>query len=443
MASPPDPPTATTMALDPDPPTIDERLAAAGRRLRPHADRAWRDLAYLLLGMATGTAFFSIAVTLFSLSIGLLVLIVGIPIAMLSSEVLRWCAEIERRRALIVDPEPIRGAYRPVRGAGWLGAAQAMAGDARRWKDLAYLVLQFPVSVAAFVASSLWALPLGLLTLPLWYWAVPDGVDVFAIPGSHVDALPSALLGIPLGLVAIVPVYGLCRGATIVSLALERALLGDERVELQRRVSHLEETRAGAVDAATAELKRIERDLHDGAQARMVAVAMDLGMAEERLEEDPEKARELVRGARDEARRALAEMRDLVRGIAPSVLADRGLDAALTALATRSPLPVALDVALERRPPASAETAAYFVVSEALTNAAKHAGATACSVTVRGTERILQVEIRDDGAGGAVVAPGGGLAGLRDRVAAVDGMLEVTSPAGGPTVLRATIPCLP
>jgi len=443
MSSPSDPTTEPTAVLDPDPPTIDERLAGLRRRLAPHAGRAWRDAAYLLLGLVTGTAFFSIAVTLVSLSASLMILIVGIPIAMLSSQVLRWCADVDRRRALLVDPDPIRGHYAPL-PPGILAGAQAMARDPRRWKDVAYHVLQFPVTVAGFCVACLWAGPVVYVLLPAWYWAIPDGgPDIFGIPGTQIDSLPLSLVGIPIGL-ALVPVaYWLSRGATIVSLAVQRSLLGDERDALRRRVSHLEETRAGAVDAASAELKRIERDLHDGAQARMVAVAMDLGMAEERVAEDPEAARELIKGARAEARRALAEMRDLVRGIAPAVLADRGLDAALSALAARSPVPVDVDVRLERRPPASAETAAYFVVSEALANVAKHADATRCAVTVRGTERLLQLEVRDDGTGGATPGPGGGLAGLRDRVAALDGMLDVSSPAGGPTVLRATIPCVP
>ncbi|EHN11550.1 putative two-component system sensor kinase [Patulibacter medicamentivorans] len=411
------------------------------RRLAAHGDRAWHDFAYLMLGGVIGTAFFSIAVTMVSLSLGLLVLIVGIPIAMLSSQIIRWCAEIERRRTLIVDPDEVRGAYRPL-GEGLLGAAQAMVSDPRRWKDVGYSIVQFPVTLAGFCAASLWALPLGYLTVPLWYWAIPEGVDMFGFSQLRVDSLGEALACIPFGLLLIPVAYWLGRGATIVSVGLTRSLLGDERAELVQRVSHLEETRAGAVDAAAAELKRIERDLHDGAQARMVAVAMDLGMAEERVDRDPEAARELIQGARAEARRALAEMRDLVRGIAPSVLADRGLDAALSSLVARSPIPVMLDVELERRPPSSAETAAYFVVSESLVNIAKHAGAASCTVTVRGTSRLLRVEISDDGSGGAQILPGGGLAGLRDRVAALDGMLEMESPIGGPTVVRATIPCV-
>ncbi|WP_320672886.1 sensor histidine kinase [Patulibacter defluvii] len=437
-----------TLVADPDYGDEDPAVAQARRdrwtarrqRLRDYGEHVWRDFAYLVLGGVIGTAIFSIVVTLVSLSAGLLVLIVGVPVAMVSSEIIRWCSDLERRRTLLVDPQPVDGFYRP-RGRGLLGGAQTMVGDSRRWKDIGYGIVQFPVTIAGFCVAAFWAIPLGYLTIPLWYWAIDDGVDIFGISQLHVDTIWGALACVPFGLALIPVVYWLNRGATIVSVGLTRSLLGDERAALQQRVSHLEETRAGAVDAAASELKRIERDLHDGAQARMVAVAMDLGMAEERVDRDPEAARELIQGARAEARRALAEMRDLVRGIAPSVLADRGLDAALSSLVARSPVPVMLDVELERRPPSSAETAAYFVVSESLVNVAKHAAASSCTVTVRGTSRLLRVEISDDGSGGAQILPGGGLAGLRDRVAALDGMLEMESPTGGPTVVRATIPC--
>ncbi|HET8953704.1 MAG TPA: sensor histidine kinase, partial [Solirubrobacteraceae bacterium] len=198
--------------------------------------------------------------------------------------------------------------------------------------------------------------------------------------------------------------------------------------------------RAGAVDAAAAELQRIERDLHDGAQARLVALAMDLGMAEERFARDPEGARELVVEAREEAKRALAELRDLARGIRPSLLAERGLGPALTALAARSPIPASVDFDIPADLTHAVENATWFVVSEALANTAKHSGATRVLVSVTRVEDRLIVEIVDDGAGGAS-AEGSGLRGLRQRVEALDGTLTVTSPAGGPTSIRAELPC--
>ncbi|MEV4419223.1 sensor domain-containing protein [Patulibacter sp. NPDC049589] len=439
------------MSTSPSPAADAARPAAVpaplGRRLRGWADRGGRDVLYLVVGGVTGTALFSIGLTLIITASTLAVLIVGIPVAMVSSEILRWCSDVERRRALLVDPTPIRGNYRALPASwwangrqppeGWWARARGMAQDPRRWADALFSVLQFPFTLSAFVvAVSAWGTALGLLTLPAWYWAVP-GTDV-VVGLFDADTLPKAL-GVALIGLALVPVaWWLTRGATIVCLYVTRLLLGDD---LQARVSHLEETRAGAVDAASTELRRIERDLHDGAQARMVAVAMDLGMAEERMERDPEGARELVRGARDEARRALSEMRDLVRGIAPSVLQDRGLEAALGSLAGRAPVPVDLDVVLTRRPPATAEAGAYFVVAEALVNVARHAAASSCAVDVREDGRDLVVRITDDGRGGATAVPGGGLAGLRDRVAALDGSLLLASPAGGPTAIEVRIPC--
>jgi len=426
--------TSQTPAADaPQPETVLRRAATLARTAAP---QAVRDAVYLVLGGSTGTALFSIGVTLIATSASLMILIVGIPIAMLSSEVLRWCAEIERARARLVDPVPIRGDYRPM-PRSWWGRARTMALDPRRWADALFSVLQFPITLAGFVvAVSSWAAVATFVTVPLWFWAVPDGEIV--VGTLDVDTLPAALAVFVLGLTLVPISYLVGRGATIVNLYVARLLLGDD---LQARVSHLEETRAGAVDAASTELRRIERDLHDGAQARMVAVAMDLGMAEERMERDPDGARELVRGARDEARRALTEMRDLVRGIAPSVLQDRGLESALGSLAGRAPVPVDLDVTLARRPPASVEAGAYFVVAEALVNVARHAQATRCAVDVHEQDGLLVVRIRDDGRGGASAVPGGGLAGLRDRVAALDGSLLLQSPAGGPTTIEARIPC--
>ncbi len=418
--------------------------ARPGSRPTPLAwlRRAVGDVAYLTIGLATGTAFFSIAVTLGSLSIGLFILVIGVPVAMISSEILRWCAEVERWRARIVDARPIRGVYRP-NSPKPLDTARTFATDSRRWRDLGYHVIQFPVSVAGFcIAVTSWAVALAMTFYPAYYWALPDdGDDQFQWLGLHLDTLPETIPVMLIGLLLVPVAYALCRGTTVAAVSLARLLLGDDQARLEARVSHLEATRSGAVDASAAELRRIERDLHDGAQARMVAVAMDLGMAEEKIADDPEKARELLQGARDEARRALAEMRSLVRGIAPSVLADRGLEAALLSLTARAPVAVELDVALPQRPPASVETAAYFVVAEALANLGKHADATRCAIRIDATDDSVRVQIEDDGAGGAVIGADGGLRGLHDRVAALDGHLDLTSPSGGPTILEARIPC--
>lgn len=402
--------------------------------------RAVGDFTYLTLGLATGTAFFSIAVTLGSLSIGLFVLVIGIPVAMISSEILRWCAEVERWRARIVDSRPIRGVYRP-NGPKAMDTVRTFATDSRRWRDLGYHVIQFPVSVAGFcIAVTSWSVTLSLVFYPAYAWTLSDDV-VWTWLGADLSTFPKSLIATVVGLLLVPVAYALCRGTTVAAVSLTRLLLGDDQARLEARVSHLEATRSGAVDASAAELRRIERDLHDGAQARMVAVAMDLGMAEERIADDPDGARELLQGARDEARRALAEMRSLVRGIAPSVLADRGLEAALLSLTARAPADVELDVDLPQRPPASVETAAYFVVAEALANLGKHAEAGRCTIRVDVADGAVRVRIEDDGVGGAVIGADGGLRGLHDRVAALDGSLDLSSPSGGPTILEARIPC--
>ena len=210
--------------------------------------------------------------------------------------------------------------------------------------------------------------------------------------------------------------------------------------QMADRIDVLTSTRAQAADAQAAELRRIERDLHDGAQARLVSLAMDLGMARERMDTDPDDARARVAEAHDEAKRALVELRDLARGIHPAVLTDRGLAAALGSLAATNAIPTDVDVSVDGRLEPAIEAAAYFTVSEALANAAKHSGATAVSVRVAREGDVLRVRVSDDGGGGADEA-GGGLAGLRRRLAAHDGTLAVSSPPAGGTVLEAELPC--
>jgi signal transduction histidine kinase len=224
------------------------------------------------------------------------------------------------------------------------------------------------------------------------------------------------------------------------TVAVAAASVPLRRGRLERRIEVLETTRSGAVDLQETELRRIERDLHDGAQARLVALGMNLGLAEQKLAGDPEAARGLVAEARVGVEDALRELRDLARGVHPPVLADRGLGAAVAALAHASAVPVVVDADIAERPPAVVETAAYFVVAEAIANAAKHADATRIAVRIRREPERLLVEVADDGRGGADVA-GSGLVGLRRRVEALDGTFVVTSPSGGGTTLRAELPC--
>lgn len=398
-----------------------------------------RDFAFHSLGLVTSTVGFTLWVTGVTVTLSLAVLIVGVLVAIVFFWLLRWFARLERRRAAIVLGEPIPERYRRGEpGAGWFTRLRAQAADPATWKDFAWAgicgVLGFVISLTAI---TLWAIPLGLVSLPAWYWSLPEPAEMGL---WQVGSLPAALATAALG-VALVPVCGLLvHGLTRLELAMMVPLLRPPRgEELAERVDVLTTTRAGAVDAQAAELQRIERDLHDGAQARLVALAMSLGMAEAKLDSDPEQARALLAEARGEARTALAELRDLARGIHPPILSDRGLEAAVTALAARSPLAVTIEAAIDRRAPAAVEAAAYFVVAEALANATKHSGAQAVRVRMALADDSLTVEVADDGRGGAD-PDGSGLVGLRRRVEALDGVLAVVSPPGGGTTLRAELP---
>ena len=237
------------------------------------------------------------------------------------------------------------------------------------------------------------------------------------------------------------PVWPLLGMAIALGAQAAAVLLSSPRqAELAERIETLESSRAGAVDVQDTELRRIERDLHDGAQARLVALGMSLGMAEHTLAEDPKRAGELLAEARVGAEQALRELRDLARGIHPPVLSDRGLEAAIAALAASTPMQVAVSVRLDERPSAVVESAAYFVAAEALANAAKHAHAEHVQVRAARVGDVLELEVCDDGLGGADPA-GSGLVGLRRRVEALDGKFALSSPAGGPTRVRAELPC--
>jgi signal transduction histidine kinase len=243
---------------------------------------------------------------------------------------------------------------------------------------------------------------------------------------------------------ALVPVAAsVSRGLIILHRAVVEGLLCVDPTEaLRQDVERLRGSRSAALELEATELRRIERDLHDGAQQRLVALAIDLGLAEDRIDSDPASAKTLVADAREQARLALTELRDLVRGTAPAILLDRGLVPALGAVAGGCPVATVVDSGLQpgERLPAAVERAAYFVVAESLANVAKHSSAMRCDVSLRREGPSLVVEIRDDGVGGATVVSGGGLAGLRDRVEALDGNLALSSPPGGPTVVRVELP---
>jgi signal transduction histidine kinase len=398
------------------------------------------DTVYLLLALPMGILTFTVVVTGWSLALGLLITLIGVPVAMATIYVSRWMAWIERRRAALVLGEPIRGVYKPPATGRFIDRLKAQFSDPSTWKDLGWHLLLLPVGIADFtVAVSAWAASLGLLSMPAWWWALPDN-DPTDLGLFKVDTWSKAWLACAIGLVALPLAAALVRGTAAASGALSRVVLGPSRRQLEERVEVLAQTRAGAVDAAAAELQRIERDLHDGAQARLVALALDLGMAEDRFERDPEGARELVEKARGEAKLAMGELRDLARGIRPALLSERGLGEAIGALAARTPLPTTVEIDLDGRLPAPIELATYFTVAEALTNAVKHAQARGAKVRVWRDDGRLRIEVRDDGRGGADPA-GHGLDGLHKRLAALDGTLAIASPVGGPTVLYAELPC--
>src|SRR5690606_29579386 len=324
---------------------------------------------------------------------------------------------------------------------------KAMAADPATWKDLVYLALLFPVTLVELVVSvTVWSATGMLLAMPLIV-AASGGAEVGIgfmsyWAGNPVEALPLTLVGL---LFLVVAMY-VTRVMAIGHSAWARLMLGPnaaqaENLELRKRTEHLRASRARGVDAAEFERRRIERDLHDGAQQRLLSVAMDIGRARAKLDDDPEGARALIEQAHEGTKEASSELRDLARGIYPAILTDRGLDPALSGLAARASVPVEVNVDLPERPPAAVESIAYFIVAESLSNITKYARATRATVRVAREDRWVVVEVTDNGVGGAVARPGGGLAGLADRAATIDGMLLVDSPPGGPTIVRADLPC--
>ncbi|HSZ38508.1 MAG TPA: sensor domain-containing protein [Trebonia sp.] len=405
--------------------------------------RTWLAYIHHLLGVAVGFA--AGAAVLAGVAAGLLGLplaLAGVPLIGIALRIAAVACGLERARFAVTLGERVpswpadsRVGYRrlvlPRRGKLREGAA---------WREVAYVVMRAPVS-AVFAFLSIGALVAGIvaLTLPLYDKALPNG-------GAH--AFGTVLHGVPdmaaaavIGLALVLAAPWLAQGFAGLDTAFARALLSPPS-DLAARVSELERSRERVVDAAESERRRIERDLHDGAQQRLVALAMDLGRAQAKFDEDPRTARRLVDHAHAEAKAVLTELRNLVRGVHPPVLSDRGLDAALSGLAALCPVPVDVEVDVRVRPKPVVEAAAYFVVAEALTNVAKHSRATHASVIVEvhGFPGTLSVMITDDGIGGADPA-GAGLSGLADRVTGVDGRLSVESPPGGPTIIAAELPC--
>ncbi|GAA3118102.1 sensor histidine kinase [Streptosporangium carneum] len=402
----------------------------------------WRAVPYLLGGMFYGLVCCAALVSVVPFLLTLVAVWVGVPLLALTMVAWRAAAMLERRTLRLAFGVVIPDPYRPSEGGGNLFLRwKDMVVDPATWKDLLYLLLLLPVGVVEFVvAGVLWSLAVGLFATPFLLLA---GVGEVSIAyGLVADSVPDALLCLPSGAGLLVTALYATRGIARLHTLFAVALLGPGKKGLLiARAAHLRASRARGVDAAEAERRRIERDLHDGAQQRLLSVAMDLGRAQAKMDTDPEAARHLLAQAHAGTKAAIAELRDLARGIHPAILTDRGLDAALSSLAARAPVQVSLSVEVSHRPPAAVESIAYFVVAESLTNMAKHSAATEASVRVSRRDQRVFVEVRDDGVGGAAPRAGGGLAGLADRAATIDGVLVVDSPPGGPTLIRAELPC--
>jgi signal transduction histidine kinase len=380
--------------------------------------------------------------------IGTTIVWVGIPIMMATTTGWRAAARMERKWMRTILKVDIPTPYRSLPPGSLFRRWRAKVTDPATWRDIAYLVVRLPLCLLDFLfVAVFWVYSLALVVLPFWAPALPadDGVNLpnlhFQLVQVHTasQALPYSGVGLVVLLLAILLTPQLAR----FQAAFARSLLGPTAAaRLTVTAERLHASRARGVDAAEAERRRIERDLHDGAQQRLVAVAMALGRAKTKLDDDPTSARALIDEAHADAKQAIAELRDLARGIYPAVLGDRGLDAALSALAARCPVPVEVTVHVTPRPPTAVESTAYFIVAEALTNVAKHSTATTVLVAVVRDGDTVTVTVADDGGGGAELRPGGGLAGLADRAATIDGVMTVTSPQGGPTMVTAELPCV-
>jgi signal transduction histidine kinase len=393
--------------------------------LGPVSLRTWRAVANMLVSLITGSLFFVAVICALLLS-GALSWIVGLGMLVLSSA-LRLAARMAR-----VDRWRIKrvtGVY--IELASTPGSASDLSFRERQkaWPQssavrrlVAYQIVRLPVTAASLFAVGV-----------AWFGMIAGLGNV-----GSAGLSASRLL---LGLVCLFGWPLLARLGSAIDVSLARALLGPSRSgQLSAEVQRLGEARTLAVESAETERRRIERDLHDGLQPKLVSLALELGLAKARFDRDPASARSLINQAHEEAKTAIEDLRGLVRGIHPSVLDERGLDAAFSALVANCSVPVRVEVSLGQRPDQAVEAVAYFVVAEAITNVTKHSGASRAAVMITEGAGLLRILVEDDGSGGAQVEPGGGLAGLAARVAAIDGTFHVTSPPGGPTHLEAVIP---
>ena len=402
---------------------------------------AGRNLAAIIGMFAVSLAAFVACATLFSLGVGLIVLVVGLFILVACLIVAGWSS---RMTMALVDYAGITlpSTRYPATGPGFGGKLRRLA-NAQSWRDLLHVLINFILSTITFSLALTWVFG-GLGGVTYWFWSrwLPQDnqglPQLLGYPGRFAELTFNSVLG---ALLLITTPFVL-RGLVRLQGAVAYALLVDETSALRQQVSELTQSRTAAGEAEVHTLRRLERDLHDGPQQRLVRLGMDLSAAQRRLADDPVQARALLDEALQQSQDALAEIRTLSRGIAPPILAEQGLPAAITALAARGTIPTSVevdDVQLSE----AAQNAAYFVVAEALANVEKHSRARQASVEVRGVGALAVINITDDGIGGASRAKGHGLSGLADRLVGVDGTLTVSSPTGGPTQLTATIPQQP
>lgn len=370
----------------------------------------------------------------------------GLAILVGTAYVARGFAHVERLRlAGMLGVEAPQPSYlRGDREDGGVRRFLAPLRDTQSWLEILWCVVGFATACFAFALTiAVWAAVLGGLTYWFWQRYIPfddaDNVTLAEILGLGHGRTPESLLYLGMGVVALLALPFVLRLAAATHAGTARVLLCS-RAELLDRMEVIEESRASAHRAEAQSLRRLERDIHDGPQQRLIRLGMDLGRARHQLADDPATAAETIDSAVAQTRAAVEELRALSRGIAPPLLVDRGLAAAVEEMAAGQAFPVGVAIDVPRELPVAAETAAYFVVAEALTNVAKHSQASRAQVAVHQQDGALVVTVDDDGRGGASVAPGRGLAGLRERLAGVEGHLEVASPEGGPTRLLAVVP---
>jgi signal transduction histidine kinase len=401
----------------------------------------WRAAAYLLTGAVTGVAVLVVIVTVAAVCGALAIVLVGLPLLVvvaLSGIPVAW---VERRRLRLIDRDPVSSRHQVPTAPGlgaWLTIRLREQGT---WRELGYALLfaglLWPVDALAITLALL--CPLSMVATPLLMATVGDGHEAKVLKQWTVTTWPTAFSVAVLGLLLLfLGAYVLCATAGA-RAGLVRLLIASREGELGAKVVELTRSRTRLVNAFEAERRRIERDLHDGAQQRLVAVSMALGLA--RLDAPPGPLADQLTRAHEEAGKALAELRELILGIYPKVLTDYGLQAAVADAADRCVVPVDVDLKLPGRPTEAVESAAYFVVCEALANVAKHSGADRAQVSGGHRDGRLFLEVRDDGCGSADPSAGSGLTGLADRVSVLDGRLALTSPPGGPTLLRVEFPC--